>query len=361
MASITSTKTGFRAQIYLKGIRKSKTFTTKREATQWARKEEFEIDKDAKAQVEDRYTLRDALAKYRDEVSPENAGEHWEVLRINAFLNHPAWLPLDQKIGLVEPKDFESFCKERSKTVKDSTILREIGILSAIMESARKSWKWIKINPVHDAKKPIEADDRERLITRLEIKKLLREFDYHPTATRISSITQSISVTFLLALRTGMRSGDMTSLTWDDVHPRHILVKVDKNGRKKKKGRNVPLSKKAVRLVEKMRGFDKKSVFAVDPRTRDARFRDIREQAGLAIRLPDGSIDKDKTLTFHDSRHTAATWIAASFKSNKDITAQQAIFDMCKIFGWTDPKRALKYYNPNPNDMAARLDPIISA
>jgi hypothetical protein len=154
---------------------------------------------------------------------------------------------------------------------------------------------------------------------------------------------------------------DMTSLTWDDVHPRHILVKVDKNGRKKKKGRNVPLSKKAVRLVEKMRGFDKKSVFAVDPRTRDARFRDIREQAGLAIRLPDGSIDKDKTLTFHDSRHTAATWIAASFKSNKDITAQQAIFDMCKIFGWTDPKRALKYCNPNPNDMAARLDPIISA
>lgn len=356
MASIVKTTNGYRVQIDTRGVRKSKSFENKRDATLWAAKEETAIREDANLAPSSKHTLRKALEKYRDEVCPENAGEHWEVLRINAFLNNADWLPLDKKIGEVEPEDFENFCKARAKTVKDNTILREVGILSAMMEAARLRWKWIKINPVHDAKKPQEGDDRERLITRSEIKKLLRGFDYHPLDQRVDSITQSIAICFLLALRTGMRSGDMTNLTWEDVHPRHLVVKVDKNGRRKRKGRDVPLSKKAVRIVEKMRGFDKTSVFAVDPRTRDARFRTIRDRVGLAIRLPDGTLDKEATLTFHDTRHTAATWIAGRFKSNKDVTAQQAIFDMCKIFGWTDPKRALKYYNPNPEDVAARLD-----
>lgn len=356
MASIVKTANGYRVQIDTRGVRKSKSFENKRDATLWAAKEETAIREDANLTPSNKHTLRKTLERYRDEVCPENAGEHWEVLRVNAFLSHPDWLPLDKKIGEIEPEDFENFCKARAKTVKDNTILREVGILSAMMEAARLRWKWIKTNPVHDAKKPQEGDDRERLITRSEIKKLLRGFDYHPQNQRVDSITQSIAVCFLLALRTGMRSGDMTGLTWDDVHPRHLVVKIDKNGRRKKKGRDVPLSKKAVRIVEKMQGFDKDSVFAVDPRTRDARFRTIRDRVGLAIRMPDGTIDKEATLTFHDTRHTAATWIAGRFKSNKDITAQQAIFDMCKIFGWTDPKRALKYYNPNPEDVAARLD-----
>lgn len=356
MAYIRKSAKGYRAEIEIQGIRKSKSFDSKREALQWVAKEESSIREDVKTAPAAKYTLRQALEKYRDEVCIENAGERWEQIRINAFLKRPDWLPLNKKMAQLMPEDFEAFCKARSKSVKDNTILREIGILSSIMETARLRWKWLAINPVHDAKKPREGAERERLITRSEIKKMLRGFDYRPLAPRVDSITQSIAVCFLLALRTGMRSGDMTGLTWDDVHPRHLVIKVDKNGRRMNRGRDVPLSKKAVRIVEKMRGFDKASVFAVDPRTRDARFRTIREQAGLDIRLPDGSIDKEQTFTFHDTRHTAATWIAGKFKSSKDITAQQAIFDMCKIFGWTDPKRALKYYNPNPEDVAARLD-----
>ena len=96
--------------------------------------------------------------------------------------------------------------------------------------------------------------------------------------------------------------------------------------------------------MEKMRGFDPISVFGLAPATLESRFRTIRTRQGLS------------GFTFHDSRHTAATWMAGKFKSNKDISAQQAVFDMCKIFGWSDPKRALAYYNPNPEDIASRLD-----
>ena len=344
MASIVKTATGYRVQIEIKGIRKSKSFASKREATLWAAKEENAIREDANVAPSNKHTLRKTLEKYRDEITDRNSGARWEQIRINAFLANDDWLPLNKKIGQVTTDDFSQFRDKRLKTVKPGTVLREFGLLSSVMEVARKEWKWIKENPVRDVKKPSEPASRDRLITRAEIKLMLRGMDYHPQLQRIGTITQSMAVCFLLALRTGMRAGDMTSLDWDNVHPRHIVIEVDKVGRKKGIGRDVPLSKKAVRVLQKMKGFDAKSVFALRPQTLDARFRAIRERQGLS------------GFTFHDSRHTAATWMAGKFKNNKEISAQQALLDMCKIFGWTDIKRALTYYNPKPEDIASRLD-----
>lgn len=356
MAYIKKTSKGYQAQIELKGIRKSKTFPTKREAMAWAYDQEQLIISEQSLVPGDKHTLRDALEKYRDEITNRNTGARWEKVRINAFLAQPQWLPLNKKIGQVTTEDFGNFRDERLKTVKPGTVLREFGILSAMMEVVRKEWKWIIENPIKDVKKPQEPPARDRLITRSEIKRMLRGMDYHPSAPRATGTIHAIANCFLLALRTGMRAGDMTGLTWENVHPRYVVIELDKVGRRKGIGRDVPLSKKAVRIIEKMRGFDKKFVFALKPQTLDARFRDIREEVGLTIRLPDGSIDKKKTFTFHDSKHTAATWMAGRFKNNKDISVQQALLDLCKIFGWTDIKRALTYYNPRPEDVASRMD-----
>jgi len=355
MAYFRKTKTGYTAEIEVKGIRKSKSFSTKRDAQIWAASEETQINQIATTQPKFRYTLRQALEKYRNEITVRNAGKRWEQIRINAFLEHRDWLPLDKKIGEVDTDDFSKFRDERLKTVKPGTVLREFGILSAMMEVVRKEWKWIKENPIADVKKPQEPADRDRLITKSEIKKMLRGCGYTPNG-KITSLTESIAVCFLLALRSGMRAGDMTSLTWDNVHPRHLTIEIDKVGRKKGIGRDVPLSKKAVRILKKMKGFDKTSVFLLQSQTLESRFRKIREDVGLTFRDEQGKIDKIKTFTFHDSKHTAATWMAGKFKNNKEISAQQALLDLCKIFGWTDIKRALTYYNPKPEDIASRLD-----
>lgn len=355
MAYIRKTASGYRAEIEIKGVRKSKSFDTKREAQIWAASEETQINHSASVAPRSKYNLRQALEKYRDEITDRNIGGRWERIRINAFLEHSDWLPFDKKIGDVDTDDFSRFRDERLKTVKPGTVLREFGILSAMMEVVRKEWKWIKENPVNDVNKPQEPPERDRLITRSEIKKILRGCGYSPQK-RVTSLTEAIAVCFLLALRSGMRAGEMTSLTWANVHTRHLVLEFDKVGRRKGIGRDVPLSKKAVRVIEKMRGFDKNSVFALQPQTLDARFRNIRESVGLTVRDKEGKIDKVKTFTFHDARHTAATWMAGRFKNNKDISAQQALLDLCKIFGWLDMKRALTYYNPRPEDLANRLD-----
>lgn len=53
-------------------------------------------------------------------------------------------------------------------------------------------------------------------------------------------------------------------------------------------------------------------------------------------------------FTFHDSRHTAATRMAA--KPGIDVLT------LCKIFGWSNTKQALAYFNPKPSDLAKLLD-----
>ena len=289
MAYIRKTKTGYTAEIAIKGIRQSKAFPTKREAQAWASTQELAIRSDLTTSPAVKHSLRYTLEKYRDEITQRNTGARWERLRIDAFLDND-WLPLDKKIGEVTTDDFSRFRDARLKTVKNGTVLREFGILSSVLEVARKEWKWVKENPIRDVKKPQEPPGRSRLITRAEIKSMLRGFGYKPTV-RVTDISQSIAVCFLLALRTGIRAGDLTGLKWSNVQPRYATIEIDKVGRKKGIGRNVPLSKKSVRILEKMRGFDTQSVFALKPQTLDARFRAIRERQGLS------------GFTFHDSQH----------------------------------------------------------
>lgn len=49
---------------------------------------------------------------------------------------------------------------------------------------------------------------------------------------------------------------------------------------------------------------------------------------------------------FHDSRHWAATMMARKLP----------LVDLCRMFGWKDPKHALIYYNATASSIAALLD-----
>jgi len=266
---IRKTNSGYVAEIYVSGVRRSKSFPLKRDAAIWATGEENALRSEVNGSIDAKRTLRETLERYRDEITGRNTGERWERIRIDAILAQPKWLPLEKKISQVTTEDFSNFRDERLKTVKPGTVLREFGLLSAIMEVARKEWKWIHTNPIRDVKKPTEPNARDRLITSYEIKMMLRGLGYSPNK-RITTISESIGVCFLLALRTGMRAGDLTGLRWENIHSQHAVIEIDKVGRRKGLGRDVPLSRKSIRVLEKMRGFDTASVFGLKSQTLDA-------------------------------------------------------------------------------------------
>lgn len=336
MASITKHASGYRAQVYVKGERASEKFRTKREAEAWAAAKETELRARQGASPGDRYTFAEAMRRYGEEVSPTKRGHRWEMVRIEKFLKDPD-LPSAEKIGRVTPEMLGAWRDARLRQVSAGSVLREFGLLGAVMEAARLDWRWISSNPVKDVRKPSAPAHREVTITRAQIRKMLVEMGYRSSGP-ITSVSQAVAICFLVALRTGMRAGELCGLEWDRVFEGYCRLPVTKTV-----PRDVPLTAKAMRLIGRMKGWDRKSVFCLRVNTLDSLFRRYRIRAGL------------EGFTFHDSRHTAATWIAGRMKSS-GLPAQQALLDLCKMFGWSSMDRALTYYNPSAADIAKRIN-----
>ena len=47
-------------------------------------------------------------------------------------------------------------------------------LLGSVLEVARREWQWIPTNPMRDVKRPANPDHRERIISGLEVRQMLR-------------------------------------------------------------------------------------------------------------------------------------------------------------------------------------------
>lgn len=327
MASIKPHKDGYRAQVYVQGVRDSAVFRTKREASAWAGAREIEIRNDIKKSPDQKFTLLDMMKRYAEEVSVWKESGVREQKRLKAM---EGLLPVDTLLVDIVPEHFAQWRDVRLKTVKPSTVIREFKLVSAMFEVARKEWRWISVNPVSDVGKPTPPPNRERVISLGEVRAMLRAFHYRSGPVR--SVSHAVACTMLLALRTGARAGELCGLTWNMVSSDYITVG-DKPGGRKTGIRKVAMTRQALRVIEQLKGYDPLYVVGLKSSTLDANFRKYRDRAGLS------------GFTFHDTRHTAATWIAQKID----------VLDLCKMFGWSNPKMAMVYYNPTASDIAKRL------
>ena len=331
MASIQKTAKGYRAHVYVKGVRETRSFATRREAVNWAEARSNELRTSAALSPGESHTVGDALRKYAEESSPQKRGSRWELIRL-ASLQRDVIFPHTTPMCNLTPDLLAKWRDARLQQVSAGTVLREISLISAVLEKARAEWRWIQHNPMREIKKPREPDHRDTLIQPWQSKRLLRAMGYSPTKP-IRTVAQSVAVCFLVAMRTGMRAGELTGLSWDRVFPDHCFLPVTKTRK-----RSVPLTTKAIRLLDKMRDYDPGSVFGLSPSSLDANFRKYRDRARLS------------GFRFHDARHSAATMMAKKVD----------VLTLCKIMGWTNPKMAMVYVNPTISDIAVELNRRVS-
>lgn len=334
MASISKYGKGYRAQVFVGGVRQSKTFRMKRDAEAWAATTEVELKETVGDVPVHTRTVREMLTRYKEEVTPTKRGARWDTIRIESYLADPMF-PSDKRLCDVTPEDFGIWRDLRLKTVTSGTVRRDFSQLSPIFETARREWKWVEVNPLKDVRKPREPDHREVIISVPETLSMLRAMHYSRGPCR--SATQAVAVAFLFALRTGMRAGEICALKWEDVSDGFVQVTGTSVGAGKTSAarRKVPLTYQADRLLKSMEGWGDDTVFGINASTLDAFFRRYRDRAGLS------------GFTFHDSRHTAATRIANKVD----------VLTLCKIFGWKNTKQALVYYNPKVEDIRKMLEP----
>lgn len=329
MATAKKTAQGtWRVQIEVKNVRESGTFPTKREADAWAARRATEIRALATGQAGSVKTLRDALRRYADEVSPRKRGEVKEVIRLQAFERQA--LPLRKLIADVTTADLAAWRDARLAVNARGSVLRDMTLLGSVFEVARREWQWIQTNPMREVKRPANPDHREVVIHGWQVRRMLRALGYTRQGP-VRTMAQAVAGAFLLALSTGMRAGEVAGLTWDRVRGDHVRLLETKNG----SARDVPLSRAARRIVARMDGWDEVLVFGISSQVLDALFRRHRERAGLS------------GFTFHDARHTAATRLAMSRKVD--------VLELCRIMGWKNPRQAMAYFNPTASQIAARL------
>lgn len=333
MASFQKTPSGeVRVQCDVRGQRASKTLPNMREARAWAREKEAELTAAAGGHLGKGKTLRDALRRFADEEAPKRRGEDKEIIRLAAFQKPAHGLPLDKPFAEISDDDLRAWRDRRLKMTKAGSVLRDMTLMSAVLEVGRLEWKWIARNPMREVKKPAQPAHRTRVISGPEIRNVLRMLGYSRAAVR--TVSHSVAVAFLLALATGMRAKELCGLRWEDVREAYGTAHNVK-ARMEGVSRDVPFSPVARRLVARMEGWDAETVFGVSTKTLDVLFRRARKRAGY------------HDFVFHDSRHTAATRIAMSGKVN--------VLELCRMFGWSNATMALRYFNPRAEDLARKL------
>lgn len=336
MANYSKVKTGWRAQVAIQGVRESKTFSTKAEASAWATARETEIRAGKVTGIQAGKTVGDAFDRYEKEISATKRGHRFEVLRLAAI---GAWKLKEQSFRDMRLVDATSDVLGKWRDhrlqvdkVSGSTVNRELNLLSNIFTVATKEWKWIAASPTTDVRRPKESEPRDRLYSDNEIERICLALgldldDEQPAQT----VNQRVAVAFLFAIETAMRAGEICGLQPRDVVGRVATLTETKNGTRRK----VPLSKRAVELLELLPAPEEGSpLFGITTKSLDTLFRKAKTRAAI------------EDATFHDSRHLAITRLAKKLN----------VLDLARMVGHRDLKQLQVYYNETAEEMAKLLD-----
>ncbi len=327
MAVIEQRGKGWRARVRSKGEDRTATFRTKAQAQAWVLQVENEIATTRAGKALDK-TFGEAIERYITEVLPGKRGERSERLRLQCFQRSDPMAKV--RLPFLGAEHVSDWRDRRLKQVTAASVLREWNALSAVCTRSVKEWRWMPTNPFTGVKRPATPAPRTRVYTDDEIERVLLACGYPDTSTQQGRVGACV----LFALETAMRASEIVELTWDRVFldRRIVHLPLTKNG----SARDVPLSRKAMDLLESLRELELDTVFGVrNAAILDALWRKARDRAML------------DDAHFHDLRATALTRMAQKV----------GVMDLAKISGHRD-LRILQntYYRVDPSTLASKLD-----
>lgn len=322
----------------------TKTFTTKALAEAWAMAQEVSIERGEAGVVRDQITVRQLYEKYLEEVVAHRKGGRSDSLRVNAFLIYGPKALTSAKVNNPNiPELFRKWRDARLKLVQPSSVVREFNTLSAgFTHALREGWIQLPANPLSLVSRPDGNKSRKQRCTDEELIKIVGPI---PDVAPVESIDYLPWIAHL-AIETGMRQGEICQLRWSDIDvDRRVIKLVDewtpddpdapsiKNG----DGRDVPMSKKVIDIINQLSDYDTEDSEKIFP-----------VQAGLISKLWQLAANKaGLDIQFRDLRREALTRLAK--KVPFEILA--------KISGHRDTRVLLNvYYQPNMSSVASMLD-----
>lgn len=314
----------------------TRTFETKSAAEKWARDVEREYDQGiyTDRKEAEKNTLYMVLDRYKKEIVPNHRGSEVEGLRIDAILRHPI---TKLKMAALSTRHLAEYRDERLQSVSGSTVNRELNIISAAINHARKEWGIHVENPIALLKRPKENRARERRFEGNEEQRLLQELTFVPKDemgrfAKGGCRNRWVKPLVQLALETAMRRGELLSLDWQyvDLSRACITLPMTKNG----ESRKVPLSMAAIEILKSIPRALAGRVFPTTESALKQAFTRACERAKIA------------NLHFHDLRHEATSRLAEKLPN---------VIELANVTGHKDLKMLKRYYHPRVEDLAKKL------
>jgi len=303
----------------------TKSFPTKIEAERWARTIEGEMDRaefvSRKEAVQT--TFGEVIQRYMETITPKKRGHVEETIRLRATLRHHV---VKLSMANLTPQAIADYRDDRLRTCKANTVIRDLAVLSSIINHAKREWGIVIQNPVEMIRKPSMPPGRDRVLSESEEIRLLDELE--PTGRR-NPIMQPLVI---VAIETAMRRGELLSLRWEHVHldRRIIFLPMTKNGQ----SRYVPLSSRAIETIQQLPKSLDERVFPINISAMEAAFLRAVRRANLG------------DLHFHDLRHTGASRMAKKLPN---------VIELASVTGHTSLQMLRRYYHPKAEELALKL------
>ncbi len=217
----------------------------------------------------------------------------------------------DKTLNRIAPGDIDNYKSFRLKNVKSATVNRELATLRHIFNLAKRNKKFYGDNPVSIAGLLREDNNRDRVLSLDEEERLMTECADH------------LRPILITALNTGMRKGEILSLTWNNVDFDNNLFIITASNNKSKKTKRIPINSHLktmlLELKLKTQAFNDYVFLSHDYKP----LKDIKTAFKNPCRRA-----KVEGLRFHDLRHTAGTRM---LESNVNIVAISEILGQSSI------------------------------
>jgi site-specific recombinase XerD len=290
------------------GVRHKVSTRTRRksEALQFLRA--FRIEERERRERSKRISLlqfSEDFLRYSESVHTRKTRAHFEVA-FRQLLRHVG----DQPLHKITIRGIELFLSEKKADASDWTARKYYIALSSAFETAKR-WNLLAVNPFKRVEKPRVAELRPMFIKPNEFQHLLSVVD-----------NDDMRDLYVCAVCTGMRSGELRSLHWDNVDVSRGVINVvnsDSFTTQNRKNRSVPMN-------ETLRGLFSE--------------RKLKSHCELVFPGQRGQLSEDNVckvfkryvrrarlddrLHLHSIRYTFATWL---------VQAGVSLYEVQKLLG----------------------------
>ncbi len=298
-------------QVRLKGYPPQRaTFSRKTDARKWAAQTESAIreGRHFKTAEAKKHTLADLIDRYIRDVVPSrpksNKKRTAQLSEWRTRIGHYTLANVTPMLIAEQRNVMLNETTRRGKPRSNATVVRYLSALSHAFSVAVKEWGWVEENPVFKVTKPKEPRGRVRFLSDDERTRLLLACQ--------ESENPVLYIVVVLALSTGMRQGEILNLRWENVDLKRGRIVL--HDTKNEERRVVPVTGHALELMKrhmKVRRLDSDLVFP----SRNGQTPVYIHHSWL-VALKRAGI---KDFRFHDTRHSAASYLAMNGASLAEI------------------------------------------